>query len=751
TPSDPNIDVDEFQVPSLVPVSPAIHEFEIRIRNTGTSRDLVVREPLINGPDADRFSIADLPRTVFAGDKTTIKLRFDTRGEARLFRAWLTLRSNDPEPGDANLAVLVEIEAVSFSSALVFQSLGDPDDLERVRDLSGRGHDGLLEAAGEAAFELAAPSFLSDITSLAVEKGGNIRVPASTFSGVDSFSMSLWIYPHAVSGLQSLISKGGGESPEFGLFLRDGQLLWAERDSIRFRSASDSVRRNEAHHVVVTYDWMDGGLTHLFLDGELVGSHAGEIAVSDPTDLFIGAYDGEIGYSGRLNYFQAYERALSAGEAAWLFANPSGVVEAPPASDPGDADADGLLDEWERALFGSLDQLTDGDPDGDGLTNEEEFLIGSHPLRVDTDRDGASDFYEVLGGYDPLEPSDAGGTGTIIDALIGWWSFDEVAGRSVPNESLAAPLSDLRFFGGATAVEDAGRPGVVAQLPGWEDSLLLGEASGGYIFPAGQALSISLWFHNQGVASEQGLFTVGFEGDEPSKEGWLLLKTLSEGISFEGGDGNGNALSFRGIRENWASHRWGHLALVRDPTTASWVVYLDGEEVARQPTAGVTLGNESSRAVLGWHSDQFARGMVDDVAVWNGHALSADEVRFIREEGVPALFAARGDEDGDGFSNVDEKLAGTDPGSNGDGLLPSEVRLVGDGIAFEWDGQPDRIYGVEYSETGDAGSWTIIEEWEAVPAGTLLSFAEKDARRLVGKRGFYRIRVEPVPGVSVAR
>ncbi|WP_449528481.1 Ig-like domain-containing protein, partial [Flavobacterium beibuense] len=46
------------------------------------------------------------------------------------------------------------------------------------------------------------------------------------------------------------------------------------------------------------------------------------------------------------------------------------------------------------------------DRDGDGLTNEEEALLGTNPTLADTDGDGITDGDEVTGGSDPLNPCD---------------------------------------------------------------------------------------------------------------------------------------------------------------------------------------------------------------------------------------------------------------------------------------------------------------------------------------------------------
>ncbi len=63
-----------------------------------------------------------------------------------------------------------------------------------------------------------------------------------------------------------------------------------------------------------------------------------------------------------------------------------------------DADADGMNDAWERhyELNPEDPDDSDGDHDGDGLTNLAEFRLGSNPIHGDTDGDGLLDGEEVL-------------------------------------------------------------------------------------------------------------------------------------------------------------------------------------------------------------------------------------------------------------------------------------------------------------------------------------------------------------------
>lgn len=67
-----------------------------------------------------------------------------------------------------------------------------------------------------------------------------------------------------------------------------------------------------------------------------------------------------------------------------------------------DVDSDGMPDLWEEenGLLSSFDDADD-DADDDGLTNIDEFYLGTFANRVDSDGDGLSDFWEVEVGLDP--------------------------------------------------------------------------------------------------------------------------------------------------------------------------------------------------------------------------------------------------------------------------------------------------------------------------------------------------------------
>lgn len=68
---------------------------------------------------------------------------------------------------------------------------------------------------------------------------------------------------------------------------------------------------------------------------------------------------------------------------------------------------DNLPDAWEIQYFGHLNWTDNDDPDNDGLTNIEEYNLGTNPNNPDTDGDKMPDGWEVDNNLDPLS-DDAG-------------------------------------------------------------------------------------------------------------------------------------------------------------------------------------------------------------------------------------------------------------------------------------------------------------------------------------------------------
>ena len=72
---------------------------------------------------------------------------------------------------------------------------------------------------------------------------------------------------------------------------------------------------------------------------------------------------------------------------------------------PDDNDEDGIPDSWELNYFNNILSDQFSDPDGDGLTNLEEFNLGTDPTSEDSDSDGINDKIEHTVHFtDPANP-----------------------------------------------------------------------------------------------------------------------------------------------------------------------------------------------------------------------------------------------------------------------------------------------------------------------------------------------------------
>jgi len=111
----------------------------------------------------------------------------------------------------------------------------------------------------------------------------------------------------------------------------------------------------------------------------------------------------------------------------------------------------GIPDLWLATNFtaillnGGLSTIhPDDDPDGDGLTNLEEYQHGTDPNNPDSDNDGLTDGEEIARGTDPLNP-DSDGDG-MPDGWEVKWGLDPLNPADADMDADGDHVSNLREF-----------------------------------------------------------------------------------------------------------------------------------------------------------------------------------------------------------------------------------------------------------------------------------------------------------------
>jgi YD repeat-containing protein len=139
----------------------------------------------------------------------------------------------------------------------------------------------------------------------------------------------------------------------------------------------------------------------IYLNGALQGS--GTVpATMGPVFSPMAIGDNDLprrGYAGQIAEVLVYNRALSDTERQQIEAALTAKYVGGGGTDP-DSDHNGLPDAWEQQYFGHIGVDPSADPDGDGLTNLQEYTAGSNPV----------DYYN---GRAFVIGSTTGGSGTV--------------------------------------------------------------------------------------------------------------------------------------------------------------------------------------------------------------------------------------------------------------------------------------------------------------------------------------------------
>ncbi len=151
-------------------------------------------------------------------------------------------------------------------------------------------------------------------------------------------------------------------------------------------------------------------------------------------------------------------------------------------------------------------------------------------------------------------------------------------------------------------------------LPGGQGHIETGVTAGDLGIDGGNLRTIEAWAWSRVYDNNGTVWTMGNTGT-PRRD-WTLKVAggQNEWVLNHWGSG-GNDIWFT-VEDS--SNRWVHLAMVFDGTHS--IVYVDGEEVARENRANLDTGNDNTFKIGWWHNRGSLPGLngyVEEVRVWN--------------------------------------------------------------------------------------------------------------------------------------
>lgn len=686
---DPLLSLTRDAIFGLLEPEPTIQNRSFLVRNSGKTQTLTITAVTVSGADADHFTVLSNPSTLAPGESAPVEVRFNSKGQSGGFVANIDFASNAEDRPIRTLTLSARIEPPSGVTS--YYRLDEAEG-EVATDSGGLARNGTY--VGD--LTLGQETVAAD--SSVAFNGGYVEIDGRDFQTFgEAYSISLWANASG-DALGTLFSKGDGGA-EFILASTSGALIWffgGLDEGENQKIATDAVLTNgQSHHIVLV---QTGGEAIIYVDGNEVGRAESPAPESSSADFLIGALDngGDIGvgFNGRLDDLQVFEKALSAEDVGKIMASPGEIYtgDTPaPASYAELVMADGAVAYWrfeEAEVAATATDSTGGGTDGtcNGIT------LGQ--LGPSVDLGTAAQWSE------PGEPGssniDLGEPGA--GAIAQLTNIDAPQDDNFDEEKEAS----LEFWMKTSQVSGNG--------DNWRSPVVFGRES---------------------------------PGDGDIQWGWV---TNAGEIGFAVNDAGGGV--YRGPVIN--DDRWHHVVQTFDFGSGEFATYVDGAAVVME-TTGANRAQDADALIqcMGWnhHVDGGAGdasphllgqyvGLLDEVAIYT-NIIAVGQVRahfdLVTVDSPPV-----GDSDNDGASDADEAIAGTDPNDPTDSFRIIATLRGADGVELSWPAVDGKVYDVEYS--ADLITWAVISESVDTADGIGAS-TDVDADRTGASGGYYRATV----------
>ncbi|YCM42755.1 LamG-like jellyroll fold domain-containing protein [Verrucomicrobiaceae bacterium 227] len=323
-------------------------------------------------------------------------------------------------------------------------------------------------------------------------------------------------------------------------------------------------------------------------------------------------------------------------------AQPDGLTNAEEfalGTDPSDADSDddGILDGEEviAGLDGFITDPLNGDSDGDGLLDGEEtsntngFI--TDPNKVDTDSDTHSDKDEIANGTDPLDANDPPAGALPSEGLIALYKLDEVEGTTATD---SADLDGDQSSTEATGTIAWNTDGIIGGAIDLDGSSFLRVPDA--LPNTATAFTMTAWIKPGNEGSYRGVFATRDVGATPNLNWGLNVEGTLQGDMRFATPATSAGYDTPGV----VVDEWNHLAMTWDSDGFNAVgkAYLNGAYIGEYNTNdnGISATYSSTGFYLLGAEPNPNRsfvGLIDEVSVWDV-ALTGSDVSNIYRNGL---------------------------------------------------------------------------------------------------------------------